>query len=86
MIVPQCPWRARWLHQLWRPLRSSLKNLHVERATREDKRWPGWEVVVGIEVHAQLKSRRKLFSGPFQAYLDYRGPPRVDVTFVMQTR
>ncbi|KAF8437251.1 Glutamyl-tRNA amidotransferase B subunit [Boletus edulis BED1] len=34
----------------------------IERAVREDKRWPGWEVVVGIEVHAQVKSRRKLFS------------------------
>ncbi|KAI9447932.1 Glutamyl-tRNA amidotransferase B subunit [Lactarius indigo] len=24
--------------------------------------WPGWEVVIGIEVHAQIKSRKKLFS------------------------
>jgi aspartyl-tRNA(Asn)/glutamyl-tRNA(Gln) amidotransferase subunit B len=30
-----------------------------------DARWPGWEVVVGIEVHAQIKSRRKLFSGKY---------------------
>jgi len=28
-----------------------------------DPRWPGWQVVVGIEVHAQVKSRKKLFSG-----------------------
>lgn len=28
-----------------------------------DQRWPGWEVVIGIEVHAQIKSRAKLFSG-----------------------
>lgn len=27
-----------------------------------DPRWPGWQVVVGIEVHAQVKSRKKLFS------------------------
>ncbi|TFK55405.1 Glutamyl-tRNA amidotransferase B subunit [Heliocybe sulcata] len=27
-----------------------------------DRRWPGWEVVVGLEVHAQIKSRSKLFS------------------------
>ncbi|KAF8592765.1 Glutamyl-tRNA amidotransferase B subunit [Ramaria rubella] len=25
-------------------------------------RWPGWDIVIGIEVHAQIKSRRKLFS------------------------
>ncbi|KAF8138915.1 Glutamyl-tRNA-Gln amidotransferase B subunit [Boletus edulis] len=60
MIARQCPWRARQLQQLWRPL--WFKRLHSERAVREDKRWPGWEVVVGIEVHAQIKSRRKLFS------------------------
>jgi len=70
----QCPWRARQLLQLWRPLR--VKCLHSERAAREDKRWPGWEVVVGIEVHAQIKSRRKLFSGPYAVYLS--SPPRVD--------
>ena len=79
MIVRQCPWRARRLQQLWRSF--SFKSLHGERATREDQRWPGWEVLVGIEVHAQLKSRRKLFSGWYQAYL---GTP--DVTFFMQTR
>jgi hypothetical protein len=28
--------------------------------------WPGWNLVIGIEVHAQLKSRRKLFSGELQ--------------------
>ncbi|KAN0097054.1 GatB/GatE catalytic domain containing protein [Tylopilus felleus] len=60
MIVRQCSWRARQLQQLWRPL--SFKRFISERAPREDKRWPGWEVVVGIEVHAQIKSRRKLFS------------------------
>ncbi|EGO02395.1 hypothetical protein SERLA73DRAFT_166824 [Serpula lacrymans var. lacrymans S7.3] len=39
---------------------------HREQQTiNQDKRWPGWEVVVGIEVHAQLKSRQKLFSGHF---------------------
>ena len=25
--------------------------------------WPGWNLVIGIEAHAQLKTRRKLFSG-----------------------
>ena len=39
--------------------------LHAQRVYKEDPRWPGWEVVIGIEVHAQIKSRRKLFSGKF---------------------
>ncbi|KIJ13270.1 hypothetical protein PAXINDRAFT_170551 [Paxillus involutus ATCC 200175] len=60
MIIRHCPWRARQLQQLWRPF--SFRSLHRKREALEDKRWPGWEVVVGIEVHAQIKSRRKLFS------------------------
>lgn len=28
----------------------------------QDSRWPGWQVVIGIETHAQIKSREKLFS------------------------
>ena len=36
--------------------------LHPHRPLIEDSRWPGWGVVVGIEVHAQIKSRHKLFS------------------------
>lgn len=41
-----------------------LRNLYRGYSTRvEDARWPGWDVVIGIEVHAQIKSRRKLFSG-----------------------
>ncbi|KAF8897888.1 Glutamyl-tRNA amidotransferase subunit B, mitochondrial [Infundibulicybe gibba] len=35
---------------------------HDIREYKEDKRWPGWQVVIGIETHAQIKSRRKLFS------------------------
>jgi aspartyl-tRNA(Asn)/glutamyl-tRNA(Gln) amidotransferase subunit B len=38
---------------------------HDDRAYKEDRRWPGWQVIVGIETHAQIKSRRKLFSGMF---------------------
>lgn len=30
-----------------------------------DARWPGWQAVIGIETHAQIKSRRKLFSREF---------------------
>jgi aspartyl-tRNA(Asn)/glutamyl-tRNA(Gln) amidotransferase subunit B len=36
---------------------------HDLRPYQEDPRWPGWQVIVGIETHAQIKSRRKLFSG-----------------------
>ncbi|KAJ7175695.1 glutamyl-tRNA amidotransferase [Mycena filopes] len=32
------------------------------RRAFHDQRWPGWQVVIGIETHAQIKSRRKLFS------------------------
>ena len=40
-----------------------MRRAHTARSHKEDPRWPGWDVVVGIEVHAQIKSRRKLFSG-----------------------
>ncbi|KAH9049680.1 Glutamyl-tRNA amidotransferase B subunit [Lactarius hengduanensis] len=32
------------------------------RTFEKGNQWPGWEVVIGIEVHAQIKSRKKLFS------------------------
>lgn len=35
----------------------------------EDGRWPGWEVVIGLEVHAQIKSHAKLFSRQNVFYL-----------------
>lgn len=59
MLIRRCPWRSLQLQWLWRP-----RQIHTREAIY-DKRWPGWEVVVGIEVHAQIKSRRKLFSGAF---------------------
>ena len=37
----------------------------VRTPLEKDIRWPGWEVVIGIEVHAQIKSREKLFSREF---------------------
>ncbi|KIM76374.1 hypothetical protein PILCRDRAFT_77807 [Piloderma croceum F 1598] len=39
-----------------------IRPFPAERTYHEDPRWPGWEVVVGLEVHAQLKTRQKLFS------------------------
>ncbi|KAF8961095.1 Glutamyl-tRNA amidotransferase B subunit [Flammula alnicola] len=41
------------------------RSFHDLRAYQEDARWPGWQVIVGIETHAQIKSRRKLFSESF---------------------
>ncbi|KAG6910812.1 hypothetical protein DXG01_007701 [Tephrocybe rancida] len=44
-----------------RPFRQ-FRLFHDTRIYTEDKRWPGWQVVIGIEAHAQIKSRQKLFS------------------------
>ncbi len=30
--------------------------------SRQYSRWPGWQVIIGIETHAQINSREKLFS------------------------
>src|SRR4030088_2713203 len=38
-----------------------------------------WEIVVGLEVHAQVISRAKLFSG---AATDFGAPPNSQVSFV----
>jgi hypothetical protein len=52
---------------LQRPCASHIqfRLLHTTRAWKEDPRWAGYEVVIGIETHAQLKSRQKLFSRVF---------------------
>ncbi|EKM59499.1 uncharacterized protein PHACADRAFT_114333 [Phanerochaete carnosa HHB-10118-sp] len=42
--------------------------VHQHRPLVEDSRWPSWGVVIGIEVHAQIKSRQKLFSSQFMSY------------------
>ncbi|KAJ7459694.1 glutamyl-tRNA amidotransferase [Mycena latifolia] len=49
MLILSCP----------PPTRSLARRLH--RAFH-DHRWPGWQVVIGIETHAQIQSRQKLFS------------------------
>lgn len=46
-----------------RHVRSTVRAFHDLRGYQEDVRWPGWQVIIGIETHAQIKSRRKLFSG-----------------------
>ena len=41
------------------PLRSYVRFQSTSASTSKD----GWELVVGLEIHAQLKTGRKLFSG-----------------------
>nr|GAT49851.1 glutamyl-tRNA amidotransferase [Mycena chlorophos] len=43
-----------------------------------DGRWPGWEVVIGIETHAQIKSKQKLFSSTPTSSL--KDAPNVNVS------
>ncbi|KAF8514854.1 Glutamyl-tRNA amidotransferase B subunit [Hysterangium stoloniferum] len=38
-----------------------IKSSSIKRALKTTS-WPGWEVVIGVEVHAQIKTRQKLFS------------------------
>ncbi|KAI9000741.1 Glutamyl-tRNA-Gln amidotransferase B subunit [Trametes punicea] len=54
------------------------RKVHTSRTHKDDARWPGWELVVGIEVHAQLKSRRKLFSEALAS--DLSSPPNTHVS------
>ncbi|KAI0271967.1 Glutamyl-tRNA amidotransferase B subunit [Russula aff. rugulosa BPL654] len=49
------------------PFRTSCRPYSTSQVTStnkigQDSRWPGWQVVIGIETHAQIKSREKLFS------------------------
>ncbi len=59
--------RRRVVRSLGSPVVARLfqcRAFHDTREYKEDKRWPGWQVVIGIETHAQIKSRLKLFSRP----------------------
>ncbi|KAJ7134432.1 Glutamyl-tRNA amidotransferase B subunit [Mycena epipterygia] len=47
---------------------SSLLPRRLRRAFH-DQRWPGWQVIIGIETHAQIKSREKLFSNSLTSSL-----------------
>ncbi|KZO96976.1 glutamyl-tRNA amidotransferase [Calocera viscosa TUFC12733] len=54
-----------------------------QRSTRSysvevtDERWPGWQPVIGIEVHTQIRTRRKLFS---DAVANFDAPPNSHVS------
>ncbi|KAI0080877.1 Glutamyl-tRNA amidotransferase B subunit [Panus rudis PR-1116 ss-1] len=60
-------------------LRHALRrSAHTSASIRDDPRWPGWGVVIGIEVHAQIKSREKLFSRAWTS--DLSEPPNTHVS------
>ncbi|CAG7848888.1 Glutamyl-tRNA(Gln) amidotransferase subunit B, mitochondrial {ECO:0000255/HAMAP-Rule:MF_03147} Short=Glu-AdT subunit B {ECO:0000255/HAMAP-Rule:MF_03147}; {ECO:0000255/HAMAP-Rule:MF_03147}; Flags: Precursor [Serendipita indica DSM 11827] len=44
------------------PRRKSAHKKSKEKPQSVRDQWPGWNIIVGIEVHAQLKTRNKLFS------------------------
>ncbi|EJU03145.1 Glutamyl-tRNA amidotransferase B subunit [Dacryopinax primogenitus] len=54
-------------------------NLGLQEGKEEgtDERWPGWQPVIGIEVHAQIRARRKLFS---DTVTDVDAPPNSHVS------
>ncbi|KAJ6584815.1 glutamyl-tRNA amidotransferase [Mycena capillaripes] len=47
---------------LFPPCRQTSLLARQLRRAFHDQRWPGWQVIIGIETHAQIKSRQKLFS------------------------
>ncbi|KAJ7071864.1 glutamyl-tRNA amidotransferase [Mycena belliarum] len=48
------------------PIRLLARRL---RRAFHDSRWPGWQVIIGIETHAQILSRQKLFSNSLNSGL-----------------
>ncbi|EJD01369.1 glutamyl-tRNA amidotransferase [Fomitiporia mediterranea MF3/22] len=52
-------------------------SLSTKAGSASISQWPGWEVVIGLEVHAQIKSRAKLFSYAWTS--KYDEPPNTHV-------
>jgi len=64
--------------------RSSCRLVHLSRRRARaystevtDERWLGWQPVIGIEVHTQIRARQKLFSA---AKADFDAPPNSQVS------
>lgn len=57
MVLRSRPSSLRTLRRLYGTTRANIVG-----KSEQDARWLGWQVVIGIEVHAQIKSREKLFS------------------------
>jgi hypothetical protein len=55
------------------PRKCLSRGLHLHNTPIADARWPGWHVVIGVEVHAQINSREKLFSSIYAAFSVRRG-------------
>ncbi|KAL5508185.1 hypothetical protein ACEPAH_5804 [Sanghuangporus vaninii] len=56
-----------------------VRSFASKSGSRVDGRWPGWEVVIGLEVHAQIKSRAKLFSHAWTSTYDELPNTHVDI-------
>ncbi|KAH8118408.1 glutamyl-tRNA amidotransferase [Phellopilus nigrolimitatus] len=54
-------------------------NLSTKASFKSESKWPGWELVVGLEVHAQIKSRAKLFSHAWTSTYDEQANTHVDI-------
>ncbi|KAI7854614.1 Aspartyl/glutamyl-tRNA amidotransferase subunit B (Asp/Glu-ADT subunit B) [Circinella umbellata] len=64
-----------------RPLtRFQIRTLVTEQQPRSVFNKQGWEAVIGIEVHAQIDSKTKLFSGNMET--SYEEPPNSKVSMV----
>ena len=46
---------------------------HSKRQKKIEERAKEWQVTIGLEIHAQLNTERKLFSGTFSASLERSG-------------
>ncbi|XP_006456722.1 hypothetical protein AGABI2DRAFT_211794 [Agaricus bisporus var. bisporus H97] len=57
-----------------------LHDARSYRLAKNDQRWPEWQVVVGVETHAQIKSRRKLFSHSLTSEYSARILPNTNVS------
>lgn len=54
---------ARVLYSLVRSPHSSSRQLSARHTPADALSKAGWETIIGLEIHAQLKTREKLFSG-----------------------
>ncbi|KXN89467.1 Glutamyl-tRNA(Gln) amidotransferase subunit B, mitochondrial [Leucoagaricus sp. SymC.cos] len=75
----------RWsLHQ--RSFLATSKRLRLfhdargHESVKVDPRWPDWQVIIGVETHAQIKSRHKLFSHSLTSEYSTHPPPNTNVS------
>ncbi len=56
-----------------------MNDLHVNESCLMEGKTGKWEVVIGLEVHAQIRSSSKLFSG---SSTSFGSEPNTQVSFV----